>query len=276
MAWNSDNPSFFRDLGHAWVRAQRFETSTSKMWIERSSKLSFNGGPPRAWVLDLDSTLFCVSHRLKRIYSDFLREFGPHPRWWGEILKNLGPEHHRYGVRTTFREILKLSDERLARDRATELWSRFELYWREKFFSDKYISYDKAYEGASEFVQNLHQLGFRIVYLTGRDWKRCHSGTLAALRSNRFPIGENTRLFMKPHQSLSDLEYKEGVSKILESQFENFAFLDNEPENLHMFAKRFPHSEIIFFHSIMSPRLPRESYQKLLGNRRAWRLQGYT
>lgn len=267
----------FRDLDHVWLKSQAFRESTVSDWLERSQKfLAYShSSKPAAWVLDLDSTLFCVSTRLRMLFADFMAHHNESESWWGQILAHLTPGEHRYGVRSTFRGILEKFDSLGAKEKSARLWALFEPYWSEGFFSDRYISYDRAYPGASEFVSQLHAMGFHIVYLTGRDSPRTLSGTYAALKSNRFPLGAHTRLLIKPHRDLPDLAFKESVARQLAAQYEVFALIDNEPENLCMFAEKFPSAEVIFFHSIMSPRIPKQNFKELLGMREMWRMQSF-
>ena len=129
--------------------------------------------------------------------------------------------------------------------------------------------HDVPYPGAREFVDAIWRAGYQIVYLTGRDMARSYEGTLASLTQWNFPVAERTDIILKPRfrWSMSDVDFKNEAAQSIANRHQVVCAIDNEPENLHAFAKYFPVAEIVLFHSIMSPRVPEESIAVHMGNR---------
>jgi hypothetical protein len=266
---------FFREEDHDWVRGRVFADTTAPELLSHVEAARPRGSKPPAWVLDLDSTLFCVGPRIRAVYGEFLRRH-PSPRpEWERVYPFLESTVQRYSIEGTFEKIFAIWDSRDAHAKAVELWDAFRDFWNEEFFSNRHLRRDIPYPGARDFVEGLVSKGYEIVYLTGRDRPRTGAGTVEALRQGRFPLGPSTHLFMKPDRETSDLDYKHLASQVLRGRFDVRALVDNEPENLVMFAREFPAAEVVFFHTIMSRRVPLEDYAALLGYRRSWRLHSW-
>lgn len=266
---------FFQDHDHDWVREQDFHDTTAAELLAHVPVRSLGAPRPDAWVIDLDSTLFCVGPRVRSVFGEFLRRHPAPPPGWQRIYPFLESSVQRYSIEGTFEKIIATWDARGAREQAHELWSSFQDYWNEHFFSNRYLSQDIAYPGARDFVAQLVARGTEVVYLTGRDRPRTGAGTIQALRAAGFPMGETAHLFMKPDREIADLDYKRMSAQVLRSRFEVRALVDNEPENLVMFAREFPRAEVVFFHTIMSGRVPLEDFRTLLGGRKPWRLHNW-
>lgn len=270
--------SFFQEADHAWIKTQKFEELSSGQALEAFPELNAGKYPPKAWVFDLDSTLFCTAPRNKRVFWRFLRERSVIPQLWMNLWAHLSPMNQRYSIPRTFYNVLNRElgvPEAEAWAEASVIWTEFQPFWMNEFFLSRNIARDVPYEGAVEFVTELHRRGYHIVYLTGRDSPRGYEGTFQVLRQWRFPMDERTHLRLKPHANLGDLEFKEAASRALNAEFEVCALIDNEPENLAMFSEMFPRSEIVFFHSIMSPRIPLKSWNQALKGRKAWKMDSF-
>jgi hypothetical protein len=272
------NSEFFRDFDHPWVRAISFCDIGALELLNKVAKRH----PPRqqqgresAWVFDLDSTLFCVGPRTRNIFFEFVRQHPRPPRHWQRALERLDPSCQRYDIEATFRMIFDEWDHENAARWAAELWAEFRSFWEQHFFIDRHLHYDRPYSRAAEYLHRIRSKGYGIVYLTGRDRPRSGLGTLHALKRAGFPLDEACHLFMKASREEGDLKYKHKASSVLGSRFEVPVFVDNEPENLVMFAEQFPRAEIVFFHSVMSQRLPLRDFVGVLNGREPWRLNSY-
>lgn len=266
---------FFQEHDHDWVREQRFADTTAAQLLAQVEAKPPQGSRPRAWVLDLDSTLFCVGPRIRAVFGSFLRQHPAPSLEWQRVYPLLDSALQRYSIEGTFEKIFALWDSREAQAKARKLWDAFRDYWNEHFFSDPYIPRDIPYPGARDFVESLLTRGLDVVYLTGRDRPRTGAGTYETLRRHGFPIGGRAHLFMKPDRETADLEYKRAAAAELRARFEVMVLVDNEPENLVMFAREFPHAEIVFFHTIMSRRVPLEDFRSALAHRQSWRLSSW-
>jgi len=273
------NEKAFRDTTHPWILGQRFEDVTTSELLAFSPPLhsKVEMGAPQAWVFDLDSTLFCTAPRNKRVLWRFLRQLEDFPAHWMRVWSQLSPAVQRYGIPHTFYTVFREQGwpDADAKAEARRLWEAFQEFWNEEFFLSRNIVFDTPYPGALEFVREIYERGYHVVYLTGRDSARARAGSYEALRESGFPVGERTHLWLKPHREQDDLHFKDLATRKLKAQFQVRALIDNEPENLVMFAERFPESEVVFFHSIMSRREPTRSYSKALGSRKAWRLMEF-
>ncbi len=271
---------FFRDELHPWIKRQEFKDLSGPDFLEQTlkrlaSKPEDALAKPAAWVFDLDSTLFCTGPRLRNIYAEFLREHPGAPLLWQQLLPRLEPQAQRYDLERTFRELVAQTHPEIAAEEGSAIWEAFRDFWRERFFLSRHIFFDEPYEGAAAFVHEVAKAGFEIVYLTGRDRPRGFHGSHEALKRSGFPMGERTHLVLKPHKEIPDLAFKSRALASLRGRFRIDVLIDNEPENLVMFAEQVPESEIVFFHSIMSSRVPENDYREALGERTAWRLDGY-
>jgi len=267
--------TFLRETDHPWFQGHEFVDVRAPELLERLRPLPTEG-KPAAWVLDLDSTLFCVGPRVRASFDRFLREHPKAPLEWHRVLPFLTAQTLRYSLERSFREILERWNSREeAAVKAKELWEAFHEPWKTAFFSNRFLYLDEPYPGAREFLASLRESGRELVYLTGRDAPRTKAGTLEALRLSGFPWDAGCHLFMKPDGETSDLDYKRRAISVLRQRFGVEALLDNEPENLVMFAKEVPEAEIVFFHSIMSPRMPTGELRRYLQDRKLWRLVSY-
>jgi hypothetical protein len=267
-------------IAHPWLVRNDFQDLSPlelKSWIEFDSKqVVTQSGAPCAWVFDLDSTLFCTGDRTRRILFDFLRSHhATRPVWW-LLHKKLSEVPQVYNVEHMFFEALKSSvGAQRAQQEAHELWQVFRPFWTHEFFSHRFMQHDSAYGGSVELVNQVQEAGIEIVYLSGRDHHRSRDGSRSALVKAGFPMGHGTQLMIKKDASVGDLEFKERAASILKSRFRVSLTIDNEPENIAMFARAWPEARIVHFASVMSPRVPSESFKASLGGRPVYRLQHY-
>lgn len=268
---------FYRDFSHPWVQSVTFQDVTGAELLEAvlAKGAPSESGKPKAWVFDVDSTLFCLGMRMRSIFRQFLREHEAPLDHWLRAEAFLLPEIQRYSFIDTFEHIFAQFDSAQAKERARELWKEFRGHWFEEFFSSRHSFYDVPYPCAPDFVKRVETTGYRVVYLTGRDNPGQRRGTLDSLKAHGFPRGPHTELVMKPSKHDDDVEFKRAALRDLKRRFDIVAAFDNEAVNLSMFAQELPDSEIVFFHSILSDRAPEGSYVQVLGGRKPWRMHHY-
>lgn len=185
-------------------------------------------------VFDLDSTLFNVSHRTKKILTEFA-DLHDLPE-----LKNVEVKHEDWGikeavVRAGYHPELDL-----------EMLQNLRDFWFDKFFSNEYVHYDVPYHGAVAYVLELYEAGCEIKYLTGRDQQRMGVGSQEVLEKWGFPC-QPEQLVLKPERSIDDGFFKtDWFTKVDRSQYEKIYFFENEPVNINAVLKTSPDVEVIF------------------------------
>ena len=202
-----------------------------------------------AVVFDLDSTLYNVTPRTKRILetlSDhpYFKENFPHE---AKHLKNVELVHTDWGIRTAL--------DRSGLKATLGFFERVREHWMNLFFSSEYLLIDEPYSGAVEFVNAIFKTGVPVYYLTGRDQPRMGKGTHDALKKSGFPHNEHfDNVYMKPTQELNDAEFKRDILTQMSKDFEQIYFFENEPVIIHMIRESLPLVKIIFVDTIHSGR----------------------
>ena len=202
-------------------------------------------------VFDLDSTLFDVS---KRSYA-ILQEWLSHPDTQGfqethAVLKTLAPSDLKYSLE----ELWEAKSIPHGKSPFDHHFKHAKQFWRKRFFGHDYLKYDQPMGGAIDFVRILHEMGAKIVYLTGRDVPLMAFGTYDQLKLHGLPIEvERTRLILKPKRHLDDIEFKSQAAKTISEWGEVIASFENEPKNLVAMAKNFgPSTMNVFMHTVSS------------------------
>jgi len=236
-----------------WKNASQFHDLTEREVLtevsRRVSELRSRAKQPVV-LLDLDSTLYEVGPRTHQILQEWLgspdsQEF---PRVKKELTR-LEQEHVGYSLRDTF-SALGVSAPEGELQQALLVIKKF---WQERFFSNDYLKYDRAYPGAAEFVQEVHGMGAFVVYLTGRDEPGMGSGTRDMLKRDGFPWEtERTHLLLKPAYGLSDLEHKVNAAVFIRKAGELVASFENEPANLVAIYEQFPDAMHVFVETVSS------------------------
>lgn len=218
-------------------------------------------------LLDLDSTLYHVESRSHQILKEWLAD--PESRKFGSVrdrIAEINAEHLGYSLLDTFTKAgLSVMDTDVeAALRSTQ------KFWGRRFFTNEYLAYDRAYEGAPEFVQEAHDLGAEIVYLTGRDEPGMGKGTRDRLLSDRFPFGlPRTRLLLKVNFEHDDLEHKSSAAEEVRKLGNLVASFENEAPNLIALSDLFPEGMHVFVDTVMSdrPAQPKAGLYRITGFR---------
>ncbi len=254
--------NFFQETHHPLLKSSELNWISSGDLLSKiaaRSETSLNAQKPKAIIFDLDSTLFCTATRLKSILIRYIASHSTdHAAMdpaWIKLAHQLESIHQNYSVPATLFQMMKrFHPEDQAKSLVKEFWPGFEEYWKEEFFLSRNMTVDPPYEGSVEFVKKTVEMGYSPIYLTGRDYGRGMDGTKHALRRWDYPLGSHSHTILKPDRAMKDMDFKQGVAQVLNSRFDVHFVIDNEPENLAMFAVKIPSSEIVFFHSIMSHR----------------------
>ncbi|HOT74826.1 MAG TPA: HAD family acid phosphatase [Candidatus Wallbacteria bacterium] len=197
-------------------------------------------------VFDLDSTLFDNAPRNRAIIEEFAETVKDKYPDFYKAVKAMKNENLAYSLDDTLKNI-GISDDKILKE--------LKKVWYDKFFTDKYVVLDKAYEGAVDYVTKLHKAGAKIVYLTGRDTPDMEKGTLQSLKDYKFPIGDtNSVLLTKPEKKIKDDEYKKTASAEIMKMGKVVASFDNEPKNVNLFKEVFPGAIIVFVETNHSPK----------------------
>lgn len=200
-------------------------------------------------VFDLDSTLFDVSPRLLRILHDFAHLESTKKNFpeASAIMQNIEMKKSDWGIRNA---LIRAGLDHHHPD----FHMAIKAFWEEKFFSNHYLQYDKPYEGAVEFVNNVAKAGAEIVYLTGRDVARMGLGSGEILKKWGFPLeAPSSQLVLKPQKGMDDARFKsDWFFAIPKSAYKKIWFYENEPVNIHLVRAEHPEVEIVFFQSTHS------------------------
>jgi hypothetical protein len=204
--------------------------------------------PTPVVVFDLDGTLMDNRPRTCAILRDFGELVKAQEPAVAEALRQVQPDQLAY--------LLSDSMERLGIHR-TELVAALQVYWRERFFIDDYLTHDIALPGAVKFAHDCYEAGAILIYMTGRDLPLMGTGSFRSLRDLGFPIGvPGTELVLKPDASMPDEAYKRLEAPKLARVGRVVAAFDNEPGNCNVFKLHFPDAESVFVDTQHLPGAP--------------------
>ncbi|MDZ4677536.1 MAG: HAD family hydrolase [Oligoflexia bacterium] len=200
-------------------------------------------------IFDLDSTLFDVSPRITKILHAFaeLPEIKAKYRKESELLLTVKPHPEDYGVkRTLARYGFSLSP-------SAEFAQQLVDYWKKYFFGSDYLFHDVPYEGAVGFVNDLHNAGADIYYLTGRDVPRMQTGSVASLKQWGFPLNEDhANLILKPSTGIEDYNFKKEFFMKMDKTDGSVWFFENEPINIRLVLENCPHIKLVYVDTVHS------------------------
>lgn len=192
-----------------------------------------------AVVFDLDGTLFDVSHRTLGILREWTTSQADARRYPKALLRrveSIGLCHMGYSLSHAFENAgLDLRDNDVS-----DILQSAEKLWRKRFFDGKtLVEFDRPVAGAKAFVHSLRAQGVHICYLTGRDSRGMHQGTVRQLEVHGFPLQDCT-LLLKAGHDLEDHAYKQEAFAALASQWEIVGNFENEYVNMAAMAPSAP------------------------------------
>lgn len=241
-------------IRNQWIENSEFHDAASTEVLQEVARRVqgvLSEGKLPVVIFDLDSTLFDVGMRSYRILSEWLAH--PEAQSFTETLSSLSklePSEMKYSLE----DVWSGRDLDPTASPHSEALKHAKQYWRKRFFGNEYLVHDQPTDGALEFVRALHEMGAKIVYLTGRDVPLMAFGTYDQLRFHRFPIeSERTRLILKPKRHIDDLEFKAQAVEYLKSVGEVVATFENEPKNLVAMSKVLgPNTMHVFIETVSS------------------------
>jgi beta-phosphoglucomutase-like phosphatase (HAD superfamily) len=198
-------------------------------------------------VFDLDSTLFSTQPRNLRILREFAAAHGE--RW---------PEVRRVAADLTAEDMgwSLANDARSGGLDREEALAALGEFWRERFFTDAYVTSDEPAPGAVEYVRAVHAAGGFVYYLTGRHIHGMGEGTVRALTAAGFPLWRGrTALHLKPTWEMGDRAFKDqALADIRSLHGPVVATFENEPENANLFVAAFPEALHFWIQTVHSPK----------------------
>ncbi|MBN21186.1 MAG: hypothetical protein CL678_07850 [Bdellovibrionaceae bacterium] len=242
MSFLENKPSYQRE---EWINASDFKVVRVDELQQRVVDRAKNTPLPVA-IFDLDSTLYQVEDRNLAILKAWAHQNHSSP--WSKAVKDLKTHHVGYSIEDTLKSIGVPSSEK-------SLYLEIKDFWRERFFTNEWLSHDQPYPCASSFVSELHKVGIALLYLTGRDEPGMGEQTRKSLQRDGFPFeGDSVFYGLKPKKELDDLEHK----KIFLEQFGRtmnvIVSFENEPRNVALIQHYFPEAVHVFLKTKMSQR----------------------
>ena len=216
--------------------------------LNKALHIAKERGSKSLFVFDMDSTLFCMKYRVRTIIAEAFHQPSILEAFSDTIKKLpfIEPNLNDWSIQ----EVLSRYHPAFPK----ELLKEIEKFWRERFFSNDYLCFDRPYEGASRFLQKLSELKAHVYYLTARRDDKMRSGSLLSLKRWNFPLKKETDLIMKKDSLLGDAEYKTQELKKLSQRFESICFFDNEPVILNQVEKSLPKLVLFWIDSAHSGR----------------------
>lgn len=202
-------------------------------------------------IFDLDSTLYDVKERQRKILQQFAENSEQMAKWPEHTTRLQQVELHSrdFGIR----EALKRAGFSMEGD--SEFLSELMKYWELWFFHNDLLKHDEPMLGAVQFVRALEALDADIMYLTGRDVPRMLEGTKSSLAKIGFPVdGDHIQICLKPEQTIEDHTFKAAVVKKLVRSYHRLWVFENEPVILNAISKTSPSVNLVFIDSCHSGR----------------------
>lgn len=206
------------------------------------------GAPPPVIVFDLDGTLMDNRPRTSAILHELAGVWGDRRPRLAQRLANVTPAKLAY-LLTHSLEALEIHE--------SDAIAEAEVFWRERFFSDDYLTFDQPVPGSVAFARRCYETGGNLVYLTGRDLPLMGVGSFRSLRDLGFPIGlPGTELVLKPDAAMPDEAFKRLEAPKLGRVGEVVAVFDNEPANCNLLLAQHPEAESVFVDTQHLPGAP--------------------
>ena len=228
----------------------------SRRVFEQIVKQRQAGQQPLA-VFDLDNTLFEVTPRSQKILNTLLAELKSQWPAECEALQALPLKTTDWGIEP----LRERGAQKLGRPLAPDFWAVLFKKWRQLFFSNDFLLDDRPYDGAVEYVQQLHTQGVQIYYLTGRNNKNMWQGTLDSLQQWKFPVQlKGANLHLKPKSHYKDDEFKARFLEQLSHPHGEVWFFENEALILQVAGQRVPDVNLVFMNTTHSGRAPEPTH----------------
>jgi hypothetical protein len=262
--------------GEAWANASSFVKAEPDAVIERVvadvRAQAISGARAPVVIFDLDSTLFDNGPRQERIAHEFARDMANDPKIGSEAKKLASFASKNTSFSTSSMLASCGVDVESAAGKA--LIEAYKPYWRARFFTNEYVTSDKAYSNAAAVVSRVYHATddlppakrVTIVYLSGRHrayqgksaadefTAGMESGTRAALVRDGIPDGDRTAVILKDAFAERDEDFKRRAAKSIRAMGRVVAAFDNEPANIAVFVDEFPDAVNVWVRTIDSGR----------------------
>lgn len=205
-------------------------------------------------IFDIDSTLIDTSHRTAAICREFARQ-PSHNSQFKELCREINQWTEWVEVYHPIDFINMHSGIKIKPHSVEEAFIL--KFWKDRFFHEDWLVHDLPYSGGKEFVTECLLRGADIAYLTGRHKDTSIVGTKKWLATHHFPLKEGsarTRLMLKEHTAILDLDYKNSGLAQLKVGYDSIWFIENEVELILMALSDHQDVEAILFDSVHSGR----------------------
>lgn len=201
----------------------------------------------RAFIFDIDSTLYDVSPRNQHVVRHFAQTTSSLQKSIKEKLLKFKALSTEWGILPGLSRLGLTPHEHL-------IVLEIKAHWNQFFFNGDFLKYDREYPHAVKFLNALNSIS-PVHYLTGRDIPRLGTATISQLKKSLFPMNSHrNRLILKPNKSQPDRIYKLTEIKNFSAQFEDLYFFENEPVILNTIHKELPKVHLYWINSVHSQR----------------------
>lgn len=192
-------------------------------------------------VFNIDGTVFDNRPRSQAILRDFIAAGGDSYADIADSIYSLEKDSIDYYVVDSFKSV-GVTDMFLL-ESAMKFWS-------DRFFTDQYVRKDVPVEGAAAFINEMHDAGAVIVYLSGRGRTTMMDGTFSSLRVAGFPVATpRTILILKPNPRDDNAEYKRRAMSEISELGRVVGAFENDPETVNAMKHRWPSATVILVRS---------------------------
>ncbi len=202
-------------------------------------------------IFDLDSTIYDVKERQRKIVQQFAENSEYSSKWPSQTsqLRGLDLQSNDFGIRNA------LSRVGITPESEPAFLKELMTYWDLWFFHNDFLKHDEPMPGAVEFVRAIEALDGDIMYLTGRDAPRMLEGTRKSLASIGLPLdADHVQLSLKPQKDIEDHEFKVSVIKKAVRGYHRVWFFDNEPVIMNAVTREVPVVNLVFLDTCHSGR----------------------
>jgi hypothetical protein len=213
--------------------------------IRQSVRREVNAGKVPIIVVNIDGTILDNRPRSQAILRDFVAFNPDSSAEIADSIYAIRPDSIHYYVVESFRGVgirdLFVLESALK-------------FWADNFFSNRYVLLDIPVAGATSFIQEMHDSGAMIIYISGRGRTTMLEGTMQGLLRSGFPIATpRTLLVMKPQPRDNNTTYKMSVYNEISRMGRVVAAFENEPRDVNMMKRRWPSAQVVLIRGQRAP-----------------------
>jgi hypothetical protein len=171
-------------------------------------------------IIDIDDTIMDTTKRKEKIYKEL------------KIFYDL-PDLSPIELKKSYNIIDLLKNKKIDKDLLLKVNKTFFKY----FLSNEYLGNDRQFPGVSKFIKNILEIGFHVIYLTGRHLDML-KGTIESFRSNNIPINDRyIELIMKNDLYQPDIVFKMNFIDKFDKKDDIICIIDNDSETCNELRK---------------------------------------